>query len=169
MITVIPIACSDCDGLFRGLFDRIGDGDEAEELIVTSGPDHRLGLALQTLCLLRQRVGDVNLFRFEEAPFADANHLALDPGLDAAAGRALEIGDLREFEAFFLRLIDNGPGERVLGLRFDRRRQAQQIAGLHAVRRLRIDHRGLALGERTGLVGNEVSDLLGALDGFGIS
>ena len=94
--------------------------------------------------------------------------LALDRAERALAGGRVEVGDGRRRDALLLRGGDDGHRERMLARPLDAGRKAQDLGLGEARRRHDGGDRGLALGQRAGLVDDERVDLLHVLQRLGV-
>ena len=112
------------DRLRRGFLDRVGNGEDRRKLAVDRGIERRLAL-VASRAAISAKTADIQTELDHVAVGADVDPLSARRRRDAIAGDGVEASDLGQDQALGFGRRDDGAGDRVFGLRLDRRHHGQ--------------------------------------------
>jgi len=145
----------------------IGETHHAPERAPLGDPDQRLAPFGQRAGALRKK-RRVDPGLGQQLLAAGQQGFAAEPGRDPPARALLKALHLHRPDALLLRAGEDRRGQRVAALGLGGRGQRQELRFPHALRGQKARHRGLALGQRAGLVEDRGAHVVGALQRLGV-
>ena len=139
------------DGAGTVLFDGISHSDHTQQTARTAEVKRRLALVGKRRSLFFQCGGNGD-FRFNKGRIAAVNLHAVQLCGQTVSGQSRKIGDFRRVDVCRLGVGENGLGQRVLALAFERGGQRQKLVFADTLCGQDVGHLGFAAGDGSGLI-----------------
>ena len=157
MTTRIPHVLQLAHGLRAVFLDYVGDGDYAKQSVACGEEERRFALRGERAGLRFERVR-YGCAAADESVIAAAKRPTVERRGKSVARQRLKIGDFIGLQVLFPRALQDGFGERVLALFFQREGAAQQFRFRRSLRGENVGDLRLARGDRSGLVERDELD-----------